>query len=111
MALIQPVILSGGAGTRLWPASRSTYPKQLLALTSNKTMLQDTVMRLVGVEGLTNRTIIICNDAHRFLVAEQLRDIDVNTDIVLEPEGKNTAPAAALAALMALEVCCIVFSI
>ncbi len=103
MALIQPVILSGGAGTRLWPASRSTYPKQLLPMTSDRTMLQDTVMRLVGVEGLTGRTIIICNDAHRFFVAEQLRDIDVNTDIVLEPEGKNTAPAAALAALMALD--------
>ncbi len=103
MALIQPVILSGGAGTRLWPASRATYPKQLLPLTSDRTMLQDTVMRLVGVEGLTGRTIIICNDAHRFFVAEQLRDIDVNTDIVLEPEGKNTAPAAALAALMALD--------
>ena len=103
MALIQPVILSGGAGTRLWPASRSTYPKQLLPLTSDRTMLQDTVMRLDGVEGLTGRTLIICNEAHRFLVAEQLRDIDVNTDIILEPQGKNTAPAAALAALMALD--------
>jgi len=103
MALIQPVILSGGAGTRLWPASRSTYPKQLLPLTSDKTMLQETVQRLDGVEGLTGRTLIICNEAHRFLVAEQIREIDVNADIVLEPEGKNTAPAAALAALLALD--------
>ena len=103
MALIQPVILSGGAGTRLWPASRSTYPKQLLSLTSDKTMLQDTVLRLDGVDGITGRTLIICNEAHRFLVAEQIREIDVDADIVLEPEGKNTAPAAALAALLALE--------
>jgi mannose-1-phosphate guanylyltransferase/mannose-6-phosphate isomerase len=102
MALIQPVILSGGSGTRLWPASRSMYPKQLLPLTSNKTMLQDTVQRLDGVEGLTGRTLVICNEAHRFLVAEQLREIHVKADIVLEPEGRNTAPAAALAALLAL---------
>jgi mannose-1-phosphate guanylyltransferase/mannose-6-phosphate isomerase len=103
MALIQPVVLSGGAGTRLWPASRATYPKQLLPLTSDSTMLQDTVQRLVGVGGLTDRTIVICNEAHRFLVAEQLRAIDANVDIVLEPEGRNTAPAAALAALLALD--------
>ncbi len=103
MALIQPVILSGGAGTRLWPASRSSYPKQLLPLTGDRTMLQDTVMRLAGVEGLTGRTLIICNEAHRFLVAEQLQEIDVKADIVLEPVGKNTAPAAALAALLILD--------
>jgi len=102
MALIQPVILSGGSGTRLWPASRAAYPKQLLPLTSDKTMLQDTAQRLDGVEGLTGRTLVICNEAHRFLVAEQLREIKVQADIVLEPEGKNTAPAAAVAALLAL---------
>ena len=102
MALIQPVILSGGSGTRLWPASRSMYPKQLLQLTGDKTMLQETAMRLDGVEGLTGTTLVICNEAHRFLVAEQLREIDVQADIVLEPEGRNTAPAAALAAFLAL---------
>ena len=102
MALIQPVILSGGSGTRLWPASRSMYPKQLLPLTSDRTMLQETAMRIDGVEGLTGRTLVICNQAHRFLVAEQLREIDIQADIVLEPEGRNTAPAAALAALLVL---------
>ena len=102
MALIQPVILSGGSGTRLWPASRSMYPKQLLPLTGDKTMLQETVMRLDGVEGLTGTTLVICNEAHRFLVAEQLREIDVQADIVLEPAGRNTAPAAALAAFLTL---------
>ena len=102
MALIQPVILSGGAGTRLWPASRSTYPKQLLPLTSDKTMLQETALRLHGVDGLTGSALLICNEAHRFLVAEQLREIDVQVEIILEPEGRNTAPAAALAALLTL---------
>ena len=65
-------------------------------------MLQDTVQRLDGVEGLTGKTLVICNEAHRFLVAEQLREIDVQADVILEPEGRNTAPAAALAALLAL---------
>jgi len=102
MALIQPVILSGGSGTRLWPASRAMYPKQLLPLTSDRTMLQDTMLRLSAVEGLTGKTLVICNEAHRFLVAEQLREIEAQADIVLEPVGRNTAPAAALAALLAL---------
>ncbi len=102
MALIQPVILSGGSGTRLWPASRSMYPKQLLPMTGDKTMLQETVMRLDGVEGLTGAMLVICNEAHRFLVAEQLREIDTQADIVLEPAGRNTAPAAALAAFLTL---------
>ncbi len=78
------------------------YPKQLLPLTSKKTMLQETALRLDGVEGLTGTTLIICNEAHRFLVAEQLREIDLQADILLEPQGRNTAPAAALAALLAL---------
>ena len=102
MAQIQPVILSGGSGTRLWPASRAMYPKQLLPLASEKTMLQETALRLHDVEGLTDKTLVICNEAHRFLVAEQLREVDVPADIVLEPEGRNTAPAAALAAFVAL---------
>ena len=102
MALIQPVILSGGSGTRLWPASRTMYPKQLLSLASEKTMLQESVLRLDGVKGLTDKILIICNEMHRILIAEQLREVDIQADIVLEPEGRNTAPAAALAAFLAL---------
>jgi len=99
-----PVILSGGAGTRLWPLSREMYPKQLLALTSKMTMLQETVTRLAGV-GAVRPPIVVCNDAHRFTVAEQVRGLDVEpTAILLEPAGRNTAPAVALAALKAQEI-------
>jgi mannose-1-phosphate guanylyltransferase / mannose-6-phosphate isomerase len=100
MALV-PVILSGGAGTRLWPLSRELYPKQLLALVARDTLLQATVRRLKGLEA--GAPTIVCNEAHRFLVAEQLRAIDcVPRGIVLEPVGRNTAPAIALAAHVAL---------
>lgn len=102
MPVIQPVILSGGSGTRLWPASRAMYPKQLLPLTGKRTMLQETACRLAGKADVAERTMVICNEAHRFLVAEQLRSIDKPAQIVLEPEGRNTAPAVALAALVAL---------
>ena len=102
MALIQPVILSGGSGTRLWPASRSMYPKQLLPLTGERTMLQETALRLAGKDGLTEQSIVVCNEAHRFLVAEQLREIGSPAKIVLEPEGRNTAPAVAVAAILAI---------
>src|SRR6202050_3563041 len=96
MALV-PVILSGGAGTRLWPLSRELYPKQLLALVGHDTLLQATVRRLRGLE--VAAPAVVCNEAHRFLVAEQLRAIDcVPRAIVLEPVGRNTAPAIALAA-------------
>jgi mannose-1-phosphate guanylyltransferase / mannose-6-phosphate isomerase len=98
-----PVILSGGSGTRLWPLSRKLYPKQLLALTSDNTMLQDTLGRLAGLPGLES-PIIICNNEHRFLVAEQLREEHVqDASIILEPVGRNTAPAVAVAALAAIE--------
>jgi len=104
MSKILPVILSGGAGTRLWPASRSMYPKQLLPLVDGKTtMLQGTVLRLHGMAGVADECQVICNEAHRFLVAEQLQAIDQKAQIVLEPEGRNTAPAAALAAFLAVE--------
>jgi len=100
--MLIPVILSGGAGTRLWPLSRELYPKQLLALTSQRTMIQDTALRLKGLDAAA--PVIVCNDAHRFLVAEQLRLIGIEPRaIVLEPVGRNTAPAIALAALAALK--------
>ena len=102
MTVLQPVILSGGAGTRLWPASRAMYPKQLLPLVGDRTMLQETALRLAGKENSADRIMVICNEAHRFLVAEQLRECGCKASIVLEPEGRNTAPAVALAALVAL---------
>lgn len=102
MTVIQPVILSGGSGTRLWPASRSLYPKQLLPLAGERTMLQETALRLSGKENVADRILVVCNEAHRFLVAEQLRAIGKEATIVLEPEGRNTAPAVALAALLTL---------
>jgi mannose-1-phosphate guanylyltransferase / mannose-6-phosphate isomerase len=102
LALIQPVILSGGSGTRLWPASRADYPKQLLPLVGDRTLLQQTALRLVGEDDCADSTMVVCNEAHRFLVAEQLREIAVPARIVLEPEGRNTAPAVALAAIIAL---------
>src|SRR6187401_338206 len=98
--MLTPVILSGGSGTRLWPLSRELYPKQLLPLVGEHTMLQETLQRLEGVT--TAPPIIVCNDAHRFLVAEQLRQLDLAPQaIILEPIGRNTAPAIALAALQA----------
>ena len=103
MSVIQPVILSGGAGTRLWPASRAMYPKQLLPLASEHTMLQETALRVCGKDHIANEVLIVCNEAHRFLVAEQMLEIEVPARIVLEPEGRNTAPAVALAAMLALK--------
>jgi len=99
--LIQPVILSGGAGTRLWPLSRALYPKQLLPLAGERTMIQETALRLAGVEGVA-APLVVCNHEHRFLIAEQLREAGVApADILLEPVGRNTAPAVAVAALRA----------
>jgi len=99
--MIVPVILSGGAGTRLWPLSRELYPKQLLPLLGEKTMLQETLLRLDGLADLAG-PMVVCNDAHRFMVAEQLRLIGhADATILLEPVGRNTAPAVALAALQA----------
>ena len=98
-----PVILSGGAGTRLWPLSRELLPKQLLALTGERTMLQETVARLTGMSGVTG-PVVVCNESHRFLVAEQLREMRLApTAILLEPQGRNTAPAIALAAHAVLD--------
>ena len=95
---IYPVILSGGAGTRLWPLSRAVLPKQLLPLVSDKTMLQETALRVAGWPGLM-APLVVCGNDHRFLVAEQLREIGVGPlGILLEPAGRNTAPAVAAAA-------------
>jgi mannose-1-phosphate guanylyltransferase / mannose-6-phosphate isomerase len=100
---LYPVILSGGSGTRLWPMSRAALPKQLLALASESTMVQETVRRLAGLPD-TGAPLIVCNNDHRFLIAEQLREIGVTPlGIYLEPVGRNTAPAAAVAALTLLK--------
>lgn len=100
--MLTPVILSGGSGTRLWPLSRELYPKQLLALVGERTMLQQTALRLEGLAATP--PVIVCNEAHRFLVAEQLRQINIEPRaLVLEPFGRNTAPAIALAAHAALK--------
>jgi mannose-1-phosphate guanylyltransferase/mannose-6-phosphate isomerase len=101
--MLTPLILSGGSGTRLWPLSRELYPKQLLPLVGDNTMLQETIQRVAGLPGLA-APIVVCNESHRFMVAEQLREIDTPAQaIILEPVGRNTAPAVAVAALVALE--------
>lgn len=108
---LQPVILSGGSGTRLWPLSREAYPKQFLPLLSQHTMLQETVQRLKGLSAEYSTPpleilpfFVVCNSDHRFLVAEQFRTVsaDIPT-IILEPVGRNTAPALTLAALQVME--------
>ncbi|MGI5939434.1 MAG: mannose-1-phosphate guanylyltransferase/mannose-6-phosphate isomerase [Thermoleophilia bacterium] len=105
--IIQPVILAGGSGTRLWPASRQSHPKQLLALTgSHHSLLQETEMRLRGFAAapIATQPVVVTNEEYRFVVADQLREIDdVNPRIVLEPVGRNTAPAVTLAALILAE--------
>ncbi|MGJ4730412.1 mannose-1-phosphate guanylyltransferase/mannose-6-phosphate isomerase [Luteimonas sp. SDU101] len=99
---LQPVLLSGGSGTRLWPLSREAYPKQFLALAGEHTMLQDTWRRVAPLA--SSVPIVVANEEHRFLAAEQLRLLGVaRADIVLEPVGRNTAPAIAAAALQAMQ--------
>lgn len=105
MTTLQPVILSGGSGTRLWPLSRDHYPKQLLPLAEGLTMLQATALRLQDAAGaytLAVDPIVVCNEEYRFITAEQLRTVGRPTQrIILEPVGRNTAPALTLAALLA----------
>ena len=97
---IQPVILSGGTGMRLWPLSRALYPKQLMPLASKLSMLQETFRRVSNTKRFAP-PLVVCNEEHRFIVAEQLRELGVRPRaIVLEPEGRNTAPATAVAASM-----------
>lgn len=101
-----PVILCGGSGSRLWPLSRQSFPKQYLSLDSedNKTLLQKTQLRMQGIKNIDD-PILICNEEHRFIVAEQMKEINIKPmSILLEPFGKNTCPAIALAAIKALSI-------
>ncbi|ROH79772.1 mannose-1-phosphate guanylyltransferase/mannose-6-phosphate isomerase [Lonsdalea populi] len=99
--MLLPVIMAGGTGSRLWPLSRELYPKQFICLHGKNSMLQETVNRLDGIQ--TRDPMVICNEEHRFLVAEQLRQVNkLSSNIILEPVGRNTAPAIALAALNAV---------
>src|SRR6516164_1825959 len=101
-APIIPVILPGGSGTRLWPVSRESFPKQLWPLTSDHTMLQETALRARGERFAP--PIVVCNQEHRFLIAEQLRAAAVPAPrILLEPVGRNSAPAIAAAAVLVAE--------
>jgi mannose-1-phosphate guanylyltransferase/mannose-6-phosphate isomerase len=102
MQSLIPVVLSGGSGTRLWPLSREKYPKQLLPLTGEDSLLQATVRRMDGLDGVeVGSPLIVCNEEYRFVIAEQLRLMGKKGTIVLEPAGRNTAPALTLAALAA----------
>ena len=101
--MLTPVLLSGGVGSRLWPVSRESHPKQFLALAGELTMLQETLRRTSGLEAAA--PIVVCNEEHRFMVAEQLRQLDLQPSaLILEPQGRNTAPALALAALQAVTI-------
>src|SRR4051812_43479014 len=99
---ITPVLLSGGSGTRLWPVSRALYPKQLLPMTAERTMFQETAVRFRSAPFAS--PIIVCNDEHRFIIASQIQAVGIAPrTIMLEPLGRNTAPAAAAAALFLAE--------
>lgn len=101
--MLLPIIMAGGSGSRLWPLSRTLYPKQFLSLTSSNTMLQETIYRLNDIEHTA--PLLICNEEHRFIVAEQLRNASIKSSgIILEPVGRNTAPALTLAALTAINL-------
>jgi mannose-1-phosphate guanylyltransferase len=103
MTNIKTVVMAGGSGSRLWPLSRSLYPKQFLPLADNQTMLQATLSRVRGLS--VAEPLLICNEEHRFIAAEQIRQQGVKAEILLEPVGRNTAPAIALAALAARAKC------
>jgi mannose-1-phosphate guanylyltransferase/mannose-6-phosphate isomerase len=104
MESLIPVVLSGGSGTRLWPLSREKYPKQLLPLIGNDSLLQATVRRVEGLDGVKlKEPLIVCNEEYRFIIAEQLRVMGEKSNILLEPVGRNTAPALTLAALAVIK--------
>lgn len=99
--MLTPVLLSGGVGSRLWPVSRESHPKQFLPLAGEITMLQETLQRTAGLASAA--PVVVCNEEHRFMVAEQMRQLEIESDaLILEPEGRNTAPAVALAAIQAV---------
>ena len=99
--MLTPVLLSGGVGSRLWPVSRESHPKQFLPLAGELSMLQETLQRTAGLQ--ETDPLVVCNEEHRFMVAEQLRQVGLNAGaLILEPQGRNTAPAVALAALQAI---------
>lgn len=101
--MIVPIVMAGGTGSRLWPLSRELHPKQFLRLSGKNSLLQETISRVDGIRG--ESPIVICNENHRFIVAEQLREIGKSDNsIILEPFGKNTAPAIALAALKSMQL-------
>ena len=103
---IVPLILCGGSGTRLWPLSRESYPKQFLSIKKDDefSLLQKTVKRILSLNNLA-KPILVCNEEHRFIVAEQMREINIDDFIILlEPFGRNTAPAITLSALKSLEI-------
>ena len=103
MQILTPVVLSGGSGTRLWPLSREKYPKQLLPLIGSDSLLQATVRRMEGMTDVQlGVPLVVCNEEYRFVIAEQLRLMETKGSIVLEPAGRNTAPALTLAALAAM---------
>jgi mannose-1-phosphate guanylyltransferase/mannose-6-phosphate isomerase len=107
LLLVQPVVMAGGSGTRLWPLSRAGYPKQFLVLSGNHSLFQDAVARLarLGGDGVQTRApLIVGNEEHRFLMLDQLRELKAEPlALLLEPAGRNTAPALTLAALQAME--------
>ena len=102
--MIIPVILAGGSGTRLWPLSRQLYPKQFLPLVNGRTLFQETALRLSKDSDIAP-PIVVCNEDHRFMVAEQMREMQLKpSKIILEPVGRNTAPAVYIAAQVAREI-------
>ena len=106
MITVVPVILCGGSGSRLWPLSRNGFPKQFLALAGNESLFQQTVMRASKIGHLditTTKPVIVTNEEHRFLAVEQLRELDTQASFLLEPIGKNTAPALTMASLFVQE--------
>ncbi|WP_304572222.1 mannose-1-phosphate guanylyltransferase/mannose-6-phosphate isomerase [Saccharospirillum sp. MSK14-1] len=101
--MIIPVLLAGGVGSRLWPVSRELFPKQCISLIGTEhSLIQQTVERAQAA-GMTEAPIVVCNDEHRFLIAQQMADLGTKSELILEPEGRNTAPAIALAALQAVQ--------